>query len=138
MPSGSGPQVAKVTAVNVAAAEVVVATVTASWQQPAGQQGAQGNLLTASVNFTPGTGQTLTTLRVRQGAGTTGALVGIAHPETTAAGVQADLGLVEFDTSAFAQSAAPGQYTLTAQCNAAGPGTVNQATLQLETSSPVI
>jgi hypothetical protein len=137
MPAGSGPGVVRVTAVNVAAAEVAVATITGSWQQPAGETNLAGNLLAASVNFTPGASQTLTTLRVRQGSGTGGTLVGIAHPATTVAAQQTDMAIEEFDASAFAQSGANQSYTLTAQTNAAGPGTINQAILALETSSPV-
>lgn len=137
MPAGSGPAVVKVTAVNVAAAEVAVATITGNWQQPPGGQGINGNLISASVNFTPGTGQTSTTLRVRQGAGTGGALVGVAHTDTTVAAAPIDLSFEEFDSSAFAQAGAGQSYTLTAQTNAAGPGTINQAIVELETTSPV-
>jgi len=136
MPAGSGPAVVKATGVSVAAAEVVVATITGSWQQPPGEQGVQGNLISVSVNFTPGTGQTSTTLRVRQGAGTGGTLVGVAHTNTTVAAAPIDLSFDEFDSSAFAQSG-NGAYTLTAQTNAAGPGTINQAIAELETTTPV-
>lgn len=135
MPAGSGPQVTRVTAGAPAAAELALLTTPAmNWQA-----GLAGILLTVSVNFTPGTGQTLTTLRVRQGVGTGGALVGIAHPDTTVAGVQVDLAFEDMDTSAFATAAQAGaQYTLTIQTNAAGPGAVNQAVLTVETPAPVI
>ena len=135
--AGAGPEVVKATGVSVAAAEVVVATVTGSWQQPPGQTGVNGIFLQASVNFTPGTGQTATTLRIRQGVGTGGTLVGIAHPNTTVAAQQVDLNFDEFDTTAFAQAGANQSYTLTAQTNAAGPGTINEAFLTIETTGPV-
>lgn len=134
MPSGSGPQVSRVTAGAPAAAEIALITTPAmNWSA-----GLPGVLLGVSVNFTPGTGQTSTTLRIRQGAGTGGTLVGIAHPETTVAGQQADLAFDDMDTSAFATSAQAGaQYTLTIQTNAAGPGAVNQAVLTVETPAPI-
>jgi hypothetical protein len=139
MPAGSGPQVTRVTNVNVAAAEVAVATITGTWQE------VLGTLLSASVNFTPGTGQTSTTLRFRQGNGTGGTLVGIAHTVTTVAAAPIELAIEEYDTSAFAQSSGldqfgrptPQTYTLTAQTNAAGPGTINAALVELETAAPV-
>ncbi len=135
MPAGSGPQVARVTAGAPAAAEIALITsAPANWQA-----GLAGVLLSVSVNFTPGTGQTSTTLRIRQGNGTGGALVGIAHPTTTVAAQQLDLAFEELDTSAFATGGQQGgQYTLTIQTNAAGPGTVNQAVLQIETPAPVL
>jgi hypothetical protein len=134
MPAGSGPQVARVTAGAPAAAEIALITSAAmSWSA-----GLPGILLSVSVNFTPGTGQTSTTLRLRQGAGTGGALVGIAHPTVTVAAQQLDLAFDELDTSAFAQAAqAAAQYTLTIQTNAAGPGAVNQAILEIETPAPI-
>ena len=134
MPAGAGPQVARVTSGAPAAAEIALITSAAmNWSA-----GLPGVLLSASVNFTPGTGQTLTTLRLRQGAGTGGALVGIAHPETTVAAQQADIAFEDMDTSAFATTAQAGaQYTLTIQTNAAGPGTINQAILEIETPAPI-
>jgi hypothetical protein len=140
MPSGSGPQVVKATGTSVAAAEVAVATITGSWQQPGGTAagGNTGNYFQAQVNFTPGAAQTLLTLRIRQGAGVGGTLVGIAHPMVTVAAQQADWSFNELDNTAFALAGVNQSYTLTAQENAAGPGTVNEAFLTLETSSPVI
>jgi hypothetical protein len=134
MPAGSGPQVARVTAGAPAAAEITLITSAAmNWSA-----GLPGVLLSASVNFTPGTAQTLTTLRLRQGVGTGGALVGIAHPETTVAAQQTDIAFEDMDTSSFATSAQAGaQYTLTIQTNAAGPGAVNQAILEIETPAPI-
>jgi len=96
-----------------------------------------GTLISASVNFTPGTGQTSTTLRIRQGSGTGGALVGIAHTVTTTAAAPVELAIQEFDSSAFALAQQGGQYTLTIQTNAAGPGTANAALIELETVAPV-
>lgn len=133
MPAGSGPSVTRTTGVSVAAAEVVLAvTPVSNWQS----QG--GNLISASVNFTPGTGQTSTTLRIRQGNGTGGALVGIAHTVTTVAAAPIELAIEESDTSAFGLAQQGGQYTLTAQTNAAGPGTANAALVELETVAPLI
>lgn len=134
MPAGSGPQIARVTAGAPGAAEIALVTSAAmNWSA-----GLPGILLSASVNFTPGTAQTLTTLRLRQGAGTGGALVGIAHPETTVAAQQTDIAFEDMDTSSFATSAQMNvQYTLTIQTNAAGPGAVNQAILEIETPAPI-
>lgn len=134
MPAGSGPQVTRVTAGAPAAAEIALITTPAmNWSA-----GLAGILAGVSVNFTPGASQTLTTLRLRQGAGTGGALVGIAHPTVTVAAQQVDLAFDELDNTAFATSAQQGaQYTLTIQTNAAGPGAVNQAVLGLETTAPI-
>lgn len=134
MPAGSGPQVTRTVPGAVAtAAEVAIATTAAAnWQS------ALGNLLSASVNFTPGTGQTSTTLRIRQGNGTAGTLVGIAHTVTTVAAAPIELAIEELDASAFGLAQQAGQYTLTIQTNAAGPGTVNAALLELESSAPLI
>lgn len=133
MPAGSGPNVIRTTGTSVAASEVAVATMPAqSWQA------ALGTLLTASVNFTPGATQTLLTLRIRQGSGTGGTLVGIAHTNTTIAAAPLETAIVEPDSSAFGLAQQGGQYTLTAQENSAGPGTVNAALLELETVAPLL
>jgi hypothetical protein len=134
MPAGSGPQVARVAAGAPAAAEITLITSAAmNWSA-----GLPGVLLSVSVNFTPGAAQTLTTLRIRQGAGTGGALVGVAHATVTVAAQTLDLAFDDLDTSAFAIGAQAGaQYTLTIQTNAAGPGTVNQAILEIETPAPI-
>lgn len=134
MPAGSGPSVTRVTSGAPAASEIALITTGLMNWSP----GVPGILLAASVNFTPGTGQTATTLRLRQGSGTGGTLVGIAHPTTTVAGQQLDLAFEEEDTSAFATGGQQGaQYTLTIQTNAAGPGAVNQAVLTVETVAPI-
>lgn len=133
MPAGSGPQVARTTGTSVAAAEVALVTMPAqSWLNQL------GTLLSASVNFTPGTGQTTLTLRIRQGSGTGGALVGIAHVQTTIAAAPLETAIQELDSSAFGLAQQGGQYTLTAQANAAGPGTSNAALLELETVAPLL
>lgn len=139
MPAGSGPSVTRVTGTAITAAEVVIGSITGNWSQPAGMANVQGNLLGIEANVTPGAGQTLITLRIRQGLNTlTGPVVGITHPETVAAAVQEDLGFNELDLSAFAQGPATAQsYTLTVQGNAAGPGIVNQAIIELSTTAPV-
>ena len=133
MPAGSGPQVVRTTGTSVAASEVVLATMPAqSWLE------VLGTLLSASVNFTPGATQTLLTLRIRQGSGTGGTLVGIAHTQTTVATAPIETAIDEVDTSAVGLSQIGGQYTVTAQANAAGPGTSNAALLELETVAPLI
>jgi hypothetical protein len=132
MPAGSGPQVSRVTSGSPAASEIALTTITGSWLE------VLGILLSASVNFTPGTSQTSTTIRLRQGNGTGGALVGIAHAVTTVAAAPIEVACQEQDTSAFGQAQQAGTYTLTIQTNAAGPGTVNAALLELETIAPVI
>jgi hypothetical protein len=135
MPAGSGPSVTRTTGVSVAAAEVVLAvTPVSNWNNPDGL----GMLISASVNFTPGAAQTTTTLRIRQGNGTGGALVGIAHAVTTVAAAPIELAIDEVDTTAFGNLQQGGQYTLTAQTNAAGPGTANAALVELESIAPVL
>jgi len=135
MPAGSGPQCIRAVpgAVATAAEVALLTTLPGGWNNTGGL----GNLIGASVNFTAGAAQTLTTLRIRQGAGTGGALVGIAHVVTTIAAAVYELAIEELDRSAFGQLQAGGQYTLTIQTNAAGPGTVNSALLELETESTV-
>lgn len=133
MPAGSGPQTARTTGTSVAASEVALVTMPAqSWLEQL------GTLLSASVNFTPGASQTSLTLRIRQGSGTGGTLVGIAHVQTTIAAAPLETAIQELDTSAFALAQQAGQYTLTAQANAAGPGTSNAALLELETVAPLL
>lgn len=133
MPAGSGPSVTRTTGTSATASEVAIAsTPVSNWQSQA------GNLISASVNFTPGTGQTSTTLRIRQGSGVGGTLVGIAHTVTTVAAAPIELAIDELDTSAFGLSQQGGQYTLTIQTNAAGPGTVNAGLVELETCAPLI
>lgn len=135
MPAGSGPSITRTTGVSVAAAEVALAvTPPSNFNNPEGL----GNLISASVNFTPGTGQTTTTLRIRQGNGVAGVLVGIAHAVTTVAAAPIELAIEELDTSAFANNGQAQVYTLTAQTNAAGPGTANAALVELETVSPIL
>lgn len=134
MPAGSGPQVNRTTGVAIAAAEVVLATIPPqSWAGAA-----LGLLICASVNFTPGAAQTTTTLRIRQGNTVAGALVGIAHTVTTVAAAPIELAIDEIDTSAFATGGQiGGQYVLTGQTNAAGPGAANAALIELETIAPL-
>jgi hypothetical protein len=133
VPAGSGPQIARTTGTSVAASEVALVTLPAqSWLEQL------GTLLSASVNFTPGTGQTTLTLRFRQGNGTGGALVGIAHNQTTIAAAPLETAIQEQDTSAFALAGVNQQYTLTVQANAAGPGTSNAALAELETIAPLL
>lgn len=134
MPAGSGPQVNRTTGASIAASEVVVATIPPSFWSA----NTIGLLISASVNFTPGAAQTSTTLRIRQGTAITGALVGIAHTVTTVAAAPIELALQEQDVSAFALAGQQGgQYCLTMQTNAAGPGTANAALLELETIAPI-
>lgn len=133
MPAGSGPQVVRTTGASIAASEVTVTTMIAqSWLE------ALGLLLSVSMNFTPGTAQTSLTLRIRQGVGTGGTLVGIAHVNTTVAAAPIETAIQEQDTSAFALAQQGGQYTVTAQANAAGPGTVNASLLELESIAPLL
>ena len=133
MPAGSGPQVVRTTGVSVATTEVVLATLPAQgWQE------VLGTLISASVNFLAGTGQTSVTLRIRQGSGIGGTLIGIAHTVTIVAASTYELAIQELDTSAFGLAQQGGQYTLTAQCVGAGPGTANAALLELETVAPLI
>lgn len=133
MPAGSGPQIVRTTGASIAASEVAVTTmIPQSWAE------LLGTLISVSMNFTPGTTQTLLTLRIRQGSGTGGALVGIAHTQTTIAAAPLETAIEELDTSAFGLNQVGGQYTVTAQENSAGPGTVNASLLELETVAPVI
>jgi len=133
MPAGSGPQIIRTTGTSVAAAEVALAVMPAqSWQE------VLGLLLSVSMNFTPGASQTTLTLRIRQGNGTGGTLVGIAHVNTTVATAPIETAIQEQDISAFALAGQNQQYTVTGQANAAGPGTSNACLLELETTAPLI
>jgi len=137
--AGAGPFAVKPGAPPaIAAAEAAVVTITGNWQQPPNQVNVNGNIISVNLNVTPGASQTLITVRVRQGVGTGGTLVGIAHPETTVAAQQADIAFDELDLSAFAQAGVQQSYTVTIQANAAGPGTINQAICYLGTTTPVI
>ncbi len=90
-------------------------------------------LITGHVNVTEGAGGTAYTIRLRQGSGTGGTVVGVAETDSLAAG-SSETGSVSYeDTGALLAGAAGGQYTLTVQQTAAtGNGTVNGADLKIE------
>lgn len=91
--------------------------------------GGQGNEIRGVVNITAGTGTTAVTVRVRQGSGSSGAIVGAAATHTLAAGASASIpySFIDPATSGTAQ-----QYTATIQqVGASGNGTVNVATMAI-------
>jgi hypothetical protein len=127
----AGPSVVQATAVAVTTSEVVLVTIPASnWAAIA------GTYLQASVNYSPSATATAVVLRIRQGSGVGGTLVGVARTATVANPNSYELAFGLLDSSAFGQAQQGGQYTLTAQGTAAG-GTANIATVTLETTAPV-
>lgn len=135
MPAGSGPIVTQVTAGSIGTSEVAVAVSPfCNFNNPNGI----GNLISAAINYSASAAQTLT-LRIRQGNGVTGALVSVAQPLTIAAAGNVMAAMQVQDSSAFANGpTVAGVYTFTAQSSIAGPGTVVQALLEVETVAPVI
>lgn len=92
-----------------------------------------GLVVRGNVNFTAGTGATAVTIRVRQGSGITGTLVGNALTVTVAAGSSYDLAFDVVDTSPVPAQ----QYTVTVtQTAATGNGTVNQADIETDLVIP--
>jgi hypothetical protein len=88
-----------------------------------------GMIVRGSVNITPGTGTTAVVVRVRQGNGTGGALVGNALTITAIAASPLVLPFSVLDPSATPAS----QYTVTvAQTAATANGTINQAEIETD------
>jgi hypothetical protein len=138
MPAGSGPLVAA-GAANQAlgtTSETVVSTVTGNW---GANPNALGNLLSAFVTATA-TGAATLTLRIRQGSGTGGAVVGSAVIYSFAgAATTVPVGTEQYDGSAFANAAsAGGQYTLTAQASVSSTITLVNSILEAETVAPLL
>lgn len=108
----------------VTTAETAVLTFTTT---PENQPTGQGVLINGSFNFTPGAGATSVTLRVRQGTGVGGAIVGVPFTTPVVAAVansNAEVTVIDPTVSYPAGNT----YTLTAQQNAAtGNGTAAQA-----------
>lgn len=89
--------------------------------------------ISGHVNVTEGTGGTAYTVRIRQGNGTGGTVVGVAEVDSLAAGNTETAPFSFEDTGALLLGAAGGQYTVTVQQTAAtGNGTVNSADLRIE------
>lgn len=102
---------------------------------PAGQ----GNVtplpikIAALFSMTAGTGTTAIVVRVRQGSGTGGALVGISASQPLAAGVASSLPISVQDNTQAANTPTGIQYTITAaQTAGTGAGTTNY--LEVEVS----
>lgn len=132
MPAGSGPSCsAALVTSSIGTSEVAVLETPASnWNSNT------GNLISAVINYNASGAQTLT-VRVRQGAGTGGALVGSADAIPIAGAGVVLISTEQLDTSAFAQSGQGQQYTVTLQSSITGPGTVNRGVIELETTAPV-
>lgn len=82
--------------------------------------GGEGNACEGNIVITTGAAATGVTIRVRQGVGVAGAIVGTTGIVPTGASVVADLGYSFLDASALAtNSGTPLQYTVTVQQNAA-------------------
>ena len=82
--------------------------------------------ISGSVDVTEGTTGTAYVLRVRQGNGVAGPVVGQADTAADAAGASGLGGFSFDDLSNYLSQAGGGQYTLTiAQTGATAPGTVN-------------
>jgi len=93
----------------------------------------QGVTISGVVAVNPvGTSATLATIRVRQGS-IAGPVVGVALPETVAAGSQVTLAYEAFDTTRFAAQSGGGVYVVTIQFTAASANsTVIAVTLDVE------
>lgn len=112
----------------VTTAETAVLTTPAMvYDQPTGQ----GVRISGVIAVNPvGTAATAATVRVRQGNGTTGPLVGIGEPETVAAGNSVDIPFDVEDTTRQPAESGGIQYTVTiAFTSATGNSTVVQASL---------
>lgn len=136
MPAGSGPQVSQGAANQslTTTSETQVAVATGNWNNP----DQLGNLLSAFVTATA-TGAATLTLRIRQGIGTGGAVVGSAVIYSFgAAATTVPVGTEQVDTSAFGNLGALQSYTLTAQASVASTITLVNSILELETVSPVL
>lgn len=134
MPAGSGPAAAAAAGVVMAAdtAEHVLCAVPFTMNDP----NLRGILAAFTASITGAAAGTVT-LRVRQ-AGLAGAQIGQSALITTAAASFAMPGLDFVDTSAYASTPnAAGQYVLTYQQSAVSLGTINTATLTLESLSTV-
>lgn len=82
--------------------------------------------IAGTVNITPGTGTTAVVIRVRQGNGITGTVVGSALTHTVTAGNAIQLAYSAEDTSSWLTQAGGGSYSVTVQqTGASGNGTVN-------------
>lgn len=132
MPSGSGPSVSTaLLQASIGAAEVaVLQTPVSNWNDNI------GNVIGVVINYNASGAQTLT-VRVRQGAGVAGALVGSADAIAIAAAGVSVISTEQADNSAFAQLGQGQVYTVTLQSSIAGPGTVNRGLVELETIATV-
>jgi hypothetical protein len=91
-----------------------------------------GNLVTGVLNILAGTSTTAIVVRVRQGSGVAGALVGVATTHTLAAAASASIPFSALDLAANAS----GLYTVTvAQTAGTVAGTVNQAVITAQPAS---
>lgn len=134
MPAGAGPAVAYATAVTMAAdtAEHVVATAAFTANDPSGR-----GLLVAFTATITGAATGTVTLRIRQGS-LTGTQIGQSATIAASASSFAMPGLDFVDTSAYATATpAAGSYVLTYQQSANSLGTINTASLTIETISTV-
>jgi hypothetical protein len=137
MTAGSGPQVAVATAVAISNAEIaLVSSVPQAWNENTGL------LISFSVYVTDSAAGNLT-LRIRQGLGMGGAVVGPAGGFVTALALASTdlLSGQAADTSAFGQATPPGipqQYTLTAQGSVASIGTGTYCLLELESIAGLV
>lgn len=98
--------------------------------------GGEGYIIKGVVNVTTGTAATAVTIRVRQGTGITGTVVGNALTHTLAAGATAS---IPFSVQDFSAALTPptAQYSVTVQQVAAtANGTVNQGTIEVCNTAP--
>lgn len=95
---------------------------------------AQGVAFDGNINITTGTGTTSVTVRVRQGTGITGALVGVAQSQVATAGQTINIPISELDPTLVQPNA---QYVVTVQQAAASAnGTVNRAIFCCQDATP--
>lgn len=94
-----------------------------------------GNFVSGVLNVTPGAATTAVVIRVRQGSGVAGALVGVAFTHILAVGISASIPFSVLDNA----SNPSGLYSVTiAQTAGTGAGTVNYATITAEPASQYI
>lgn len=95
---------------------------------------AQGVAFDGNINITTGTGTTSVTVRVRQGTGITGTLVGVAQSQVATAGQTINIPISELDPTLVQPNA---QYVVTVQQAAASAnGTVNRAIFCCQDATP--
>lgn len=114
---------------NVSTETAILSSVPTNYNNPAGQ----GNEVGGTINITAGTGTTAINVKVRQGTGLAGAIVGPAAGtnHTLAAGSSANISFDVLDPTVTPQPAQTYTVTVT-QTGGTGAGTVNYVCLYVQ------